>query len=117
MTDNTLNALLLRLDQLAAKLGTTAGQIFEIYKRQSRIEGWTDICLVVVMLIALVGCGFVIYKDCKGKWNMNGGGITVGAIAGAILLVLSAITACDIPTAFLNPDFWALQEIGKLISK
>lgn len=115
MNETTVNALLSRMDALAAKLGTTSGQIFEIYIQQARLAGWTDVGLAIFLLLGIIGCGYLVRKDFKGETDLDGVGIMIGVVVGGVMLASLLVVVCAIPTEFLNPKFWALEEIGKLI--
>jgi hypothetical protein len=60
VADKAVDGILQRIDALAAKIGTTAQHIWDVYVAQAKVEGVRDLMIVGIMLtMAIVtGIGF-----------------------------------------------------------
>lgn len=109
MDDNTAKLL----EQLAAKLNTTAEHLWAVMVRQARIEFYSDLVLCVLFVIGAVAslrfaklCWRKIEDD--QEWMVGVIGFYIAAFA------LTLTTVIFIPlmiTEYLNPEYWALQQI------
>lgn len=110
--------ILTRLDALAAKLGVAAEHIYAVYVAQANIEAITRLVgLVVILLVAPIV--FRLRKRLPEDWTdephyiipvICGGAALLGIIIGV------AIHVVEIPTLLYNPEFWALKQIGKMLT-
>lgn len=101
------------LEQLAAALGTTVVRLWEVLVAQAQVEG---VLAVVGALLSLGLVGAALYVVKWGLKNPDDDGwvlipTTPMLIAGCICFWLNLKVAV---TAWLNPEYWALQEILKL---
>ena len=108
--------LLKRLDALAAKLGTTAGNLWQIYVAQARVEIIQDI-LVGCLLWAI--SGFCLYAVIR--WDKTPPADDLSSVDGdpqaiAFFVALFAFVIgvywlyCAV-TPWLNPQYWAFRQI------
>lgn len=102
------------LDTLAARFGTTATHLWEVMIRQAVTEATAKALLAVVSIAVTVA---VIRKTIHAiaahgpddnrsfPWIL----LTMGCAAFTFLP--TALNFMDIVTGFMNPEFWALQQI------
>lgn len=119
---NMQSELLRRLDALAAKLGTTAAHVWQVYVAQGRVEAVRDSIMVamlagVAIAMLLRAPQFCWRNRCeiKKKCQWDGDGWT----ALAVLSVGIALVCCIVAVYFgysaagewLNPQYWAFQHL------
>jgi len=106
------------LEKLAEKLGTTSTYLWGVLVKQAFIDGILSIVfcvLVAVWTFALCRVHISFMK--KDKYDGYGNGsirsFIMGMLAILTLFLLIAVLIClyNIPTAFLNPEYWALKEV------
>ncbi len=103
------------IEQLAAKLGTTADYLWAVLVRQAAIHSIINL----IEFVVIIAIGFIIYPIITKFYRNNEFGynigpdmlviITVGT--WSILFVTCLFSINGIITGFLNPEYWALQEI------
>ncbi len=120
MNDNTYKLL----EQLANKLGTTSQYLWGVLLKQAPISATIDI----IQILVVVAFGVVLYKIHKRlivKKNLDGYNETgyeryeiaavlpmvIGMILFIILAVISLCSLGNIINGYLNPEYWALNEI------
>lgn len=111
--------ILTRLDALAAKLGIAAEHIYAVFVVQARVG------IIGQALFALtIGLAWLIgVRVVRKYWKVgmeDAPEITiclcvVGSISLAICTMVSISGLAWIPTRLLNPEYWALQEISKML--
>jgi hypothetical protein len=130
VANQAVQGILSRIDQLAAKIGTTAAHVWEVYVGQSRVEGLCD-CVVAVLLI---GVASVFALNVKGLWrrgveyknservDRDGNGeihdpsgwyilSIIFGVASTILLLVSLSFVYSSIGELLNPQYWAFQHL------
>ena len=121
MNEGLTKEVLARLDALAAKLGTTADQLWTILVKQAGVE------LVICGLgAAISGTFFVLgtlsirrgVKMPEGRDGLSDGAlayVVIGSISTIVGLFALLIALSAIPTLAMNPEYWALQQILKVL--
>lgn len=118
-----------RLDALAEKLGVTAQYLWTVLLKQAHVEAVSSLCWAGAGLMALVGgvlgirCALRMKKD-KPSWTdreeMSEKAVTVLAvsIAATFIGLLGLILNLSwVITPWLNPEFWALQQVLQVLGK
>ena len=109
------------LQELATKLGTTTEYLWEILIKQAKISSITNLIMIVIVSLA----GFVLYKMHKSfmiehgdyRENFYEKYPVSPIIMGIISFFWIITTICvyfEIPNiiyGFVNPEYWALNEI------
>ena len=113
------------LEKLAVKLGTTTEYLWGVLLKQAPITAVTE--LVYLILVVLGGIALYkihkrlskegdgnnsIYYDCEGLAIAP---MVIATVIWAILFVNCFHSIGTIVTGFLNPEYWALDEIVSLI--
>ena len=112
--DPVAQAAFSRLDALATKLGVAAGQLFEVVVRQAGVEAWSRVGIILLALLFWIPAALLIKKGVEDN-DFEGVSVVVG-LGTVIFTIVAAIRAFQIPTLFLNPQYWAIKEIGKLLT-
>jgi hypothetical protein len=129
MNNELQHALVQKLNELSAKLGTTVDRLWAVLVQQARITAITDGIELVVCLALSVFCaklawwGFnQIYEKKPGyreDWTTQTSlRFTLGIFASAALLPLFIMIAVLFPAAMtelFNPQYWALQHLFEAI--
>lgn len=109
--------ILARVDALAAALGVAASQIWAITVKQAFISGVGMVVLLALGLVLfLIGIAIGI------KSRNDTGGIrpvitVVTGVIGVFLLLVSAIESQSTLAALFNPEYWALDDIARKLSR
>jgi hypothetical protein len=116
--------LTLFLEKMAEKLGTTTEYLWSILLKQAPIFGY---CYVSGGFLILI-FGLLLYrfhKKCrsispnyKTYYEEDEWRVSLNVMLLAAFLIVSVIWLVKLPkaiTAFMNPEYWALQEILKQI--
>ena len=77
VADKAVDGILQRIDALAAKIGTTAAHIWDVYVQQARVEAIRDTFFVVLFLTASCLLTYLFYRlvrygikiDCDDFWT------------------------------------------------
>lgn len=119
------------LEQLAAKLGTTAEKLWAVLLKQAPISGMANLILCVGLVLFAVKCfRFVNRKTTvplmteenqypRGEWESEGSFFAwtgIGILFFVVGLVI-AFSVNNIAAAFFNPEYWALKEILSVLKK
>jgi hypothetical protein len=105
------------LEKAGEFLGTTAQQLWVLQVKQAYITGVSYI--LAWILYVLVTC--FIWKNINKVWERfnfnNEGMICTGIIMGiiTILFFFSLPSPKEILTIFINPEYWALGQVIKLL--
>lgn len=112
VADAAVQGILSRIDQLAAKIGTTAAHVWQIYIAQARVEAIRDTGMAVLLLSLAIFLLFWLryktdnevglYKDSGQGWLS---GVALSLLATGALYIYSAIPE------WLNPQYWAFQHL------
>lgn len=112
VADAAVQGILSRIDQLAAKIGTTAAHVWQIYIAQARVEAIRDTVMAVLLLSLAIFLLFWLryktdnevglYKDSGQGWLS---GVALSLLATGALYIYSAIPE------WLNPQYWAFQHL------
>lgn len=107
------------LEQLAAKLGTTASYLWSVLIKQAQIEIAVDIGWAVLV--------FVMFFAVRAFWKWSRASddddlwMPISFIAFAVWALTAVMVAIccitEIPTLLLNPDYWALKQILATVKK
>jgi len=118
VADKAVDGILQRIDALAAKIGTTAQHIWDVYVAQAKVEGVRDVMIVGIMLtMAIVtGIGFKWFwfkakeadSDVEGFFGFMAGVCVIVFIVSVVLTFSFAYSAVG---EFLNPQYWAFQHL------
>lgn len=109
------------LEQLANKLGTTIEYLWAILIKQAYISGINSIIIYSIFLILLI-INILLFKkyvisNLKDKYGEFDGVYMSILITSAVLWGITImIGIAEVPntiTKFINPEYWALQEILK----
>lgn len=113
------------LKLLAAKLGTTADFLWDVLIRQAYIEGITSIIIASVPFILLIFYMIFVKWFFKNVERLEDDHENIwcacwitSVVLGAALMVTIALSICQIKhivTVFLNPEYWALEQILNII--
>lgn len=128
MDEKTLQALTL----LANKLGTTAEQLWSILLAQAPISAGISAVQAIVCIAVTVGWVLLTYRKTRvltftresgykyteAEWS--GGDTKFAAwFAAAVFigasLAFSLAALSEIPVVLMNPDYWALREVLRLV--
>ena len=102
------------LEQLAAKLGTTAEHLWGVLIRQARIEAVTDIMFILFTIFGV----YWYYRWVKSFYERNPYddfpeivGLIFGGVVSFISTIASIVCLFSIPAELFNPEYWALEKI------
>jgi len=106
--------------ELAQKLGTTAGHLWEVLIRQAIISSIIDIIVIAAWIFSII----LMYKFISGKttkkhpnekpeWGEEMAYLAwiVFVTVFVIILILSGLAISDILSAFINPEYWAFRHL------
>ena len=109
------------IEQLAQKLGTTAEYLWRVLIKQAPISAATDLLYLVLIIIT----GIVLFNIHKrlAKEDEHGDSayftfeegaavpMIIGVIIWGILFIVCFFSIGDIINGFLNPEYWALNNV------
>ena len=114
------------IEDMAAKLGTTAEHLWGVLVKQAPISGAVDLVICIVIAAAAAWWfRFVIRKTThrsanpdmyqRAKWVNEDAFAAWVAVIFAVMFALIFIvgSAQGIVAAFANPEYWALQQLLK----
>ena len=106
------------LEQLAAKLGTSVETIWAVLLKQAPISGALNLFLTLCLLVLSIATfRFVNKKTTTAEWCDEGA--VLGWIGCVIILgIIGILILCtfeNMVTAFVNPQYWALQKIMSVL--
>jgi xanthine/uracil permease len=116
--------LLKRLDSLAQTLGTTVEHLWRVLVAQARVEGIILLVILATMIILLTSSiwlarwcwiGHPFWNDDVEIPTIYGGCFIASCVVGAISALILIIRLTDPLTPLLNPEYWALQELMRLM--
>lgn len=115
------------LEQLAEAFNTTVEHLYPILIKQAYVAGVQSILVFLVPLVMMI----IVYKlamkskkecnegDKYSYWEWNDEGMPYLIMLG-LLGFVSIFTTAELiytaPTAFLNPEYWAIKEVMDAIS-
>lgn len=107
------------IESLAAKLGTTTEYLWSVLLHQARVDGITTLCYLVLSVVS----GIALFHYNK-KWSNDDNDVSYYhneyliapmVIIGVVWFILALyMVMSGVPTmitAFLNPEYWALDKI------
>ena len=117
------------LEKLANKLGVTIEQIWTILINQTKVELGSEILdLIFFIILVSISSWLLITFVIKKSYEKDRWGNPVDKeffIRGFIIVLFCIITLCfiiqtidiiyTVPILIFNPEYWALQEILKLM--
>ena len=106
------------IEELAAKLGTTAEHLWGVLVRQAPISATVNAALTLAWVVALV-CGWrfavrsmkLANKDSIEVVVVRAGVIVALIFASIATAVAITIGSVGCVSAFANPEFWALEQV------
>lgn len=105
VADQAVQGILSRIDALAAKLGTTAANVWNIYIAQAKVEAVRDSVIggiLVLLSLLLFGTSFSVEDD----------DIKAGAfLVGLVVLGFSLMWWYSAIGEWINPSYWAFQHL------
>lgn len=127
MKENWSEQLMSVINQIAEKLGVAAEKVYPILRKQAMIDGILSLLGILTSVVTF----FLIYKAveyCYFKKDKNGNAISYrwdlthfvfGTIC-VLLFIFSVVSITidirDVMTAFMNPDWYIINNIlGQLI--
>jgi len=121
MNNEMQQELLTRLDILAAKLGIAVDQLWEIFIAQAQIDAIATIASFILAL--MVGLGLMKHSKDKPKLTekhphsatLAGVIMVVGIIVTALAVIAIIFGSSGITTQLLNPDYYAWEEIRRIL--
>lgn len=107
------------LEQLAIAFNTTVDKLYPILIKQAYVSAVTSIITVIVMVVIWVAMYHVCFKKVgitrEGPFNEFSFNsfvtITVFGVYSVIAMIGVIVEIYSIPTALLNPEYWALKQI------
>ena len=113
------------LEKLAEKLGTTTEYLWGVLLKQAPITAATELVYLVLVILG----GIVLYKVHKRLSKEVDGNnsiyyeaeelviapMVIAAIIWGVLFIICFFSIGTMVTGFLNPEYWALDEIMSLI--
>ena len=109
------------IQKLATQMGVAVEKVFPIYVKQSLIEGYTDLSIILIgNLIVICAIIFLSLKRQKMNENEANSGDMFLRFACVVIFLLNAIFSAGYPTIIsqiLNPEYHAFQKITKDISR
>ena len=103
------------LKQLAQQLGTTVERLWPVLVEQQRIQGIIGVCMFATALPTL---GIVLYCLRRSPWVNEDGLPTlraVGLISMVVTSLLFASILSQLITQIVNPEYWALRDLMKMV--
>jgi len=116
------------IEDMAAKLGVTAEHLWGVMVKQAPISGAVDLVICIAITVATVWWFRVVirkttrrsddpdtYLSPRSEWNDEAAFLAwVSAIVSmAVTLIFISASAEGIVSAFVNPEYWALQKLLK----
>lgn len=107
MNEQMQHEILSRLDALAAKLGVAAQNLFQLYVRQTKIDGIECVVGFLVLGVGSYFCGRAAYLRSKDDSDDAGsmGFWCVLLVVGSIPCLVGAIDLLG------NPNLWAFKSL------
>lgn len=104
------------LEQLAAQLSTTVERLWGVLIRQAYVEG----AYMLLLILAAILFTIALYRHTKNVWDADISefhefSILMGWTIAAVGLIGSLFGLQAALTALLNPEYWALQQIIKML--
>jgi hypothetical protein len=105
------------IEQLAAKLGTTADHLWAVLVRQAGIEVWVSVVTIVIL-----GAFSALWISTFSKWDDwiddgMGAVVMAGTIVSVVFLFIVGCEITELPTLLLNPEYWALKEVLDVLGR
>ena len=115
------------LEKLADKLGTTAEHLWSVLVAQAPVSGAVDLALVLAAISAAAGFTWRAWRGLQKITDSDGlfgpehkvvavCGTAVAAVFAAVVALLLVLTSAHgIAAAFLNPEYWALERVLRIV--
>ena len=119
VADKAVDGILQRIDALAAKIGTTAQHIWDVYVAQARVEAIRDTIFVVLFLIVSSLLAYLSYRLFQHGIKENDYDVwpyvtgTSAAIVSVACVAIALVTMYSAIGEWLNPQYWAFQNLTK----
>ena len=112
------------LEKLADKLGTTAEHLWGVLTTQAQISGAVDLAITVAATLAAGVATRIAWRKTSSRVDSEGRYLAAewseekivfawlvacGLVLVAATLILTS--AHSVPSAFLNPEYWALKQV------
>lgn len=106
------------VEELAAKLGTTAEHLWGVLVRQAPISGVCDALAIVAWIIGLAWALRLVRSKTKetdgdAEWEDEGAFFAwlVWGITAAVVMIVAGACFGDIVASIVNPEYWALKQV------
>lgn len=125
MTEAIMKEIFARLDQIAAKLGTTTEHLWQVLCCQGIVAGSLQVLYVVIFIILAVMfkkfVDAVVVKDspyCDSDGDLNGAGLFIGAPLTALTLGFLWAACFQLSNLgyLINPEMYALDYVRSIFS-
>ena len=106
------------LEQLAAKLGTTAEYLWQVLLKQVQVEiglaemGMT-ISFIMYAIAAVLFIVSIVNRIKEGDYDLAGYWIVGGFMVAVLAATVHILNYVQLLTLRNNPEYWALQEVLK----
>ena len=109
------------LAALAEKLGTSVDHLWAVLVKQAGIEAWVSICLYAVLIVA-ASLFLRWFSKTEEPKEYSGGeaySVKVGIGFGSLFVfaLIFSMTASEVVSKLLNPEYWALKEILRSVGQ
>ena len=107
------------VEELAAKLGTTAEHLWGVLVRQAPISSLCDVLAIAAWFAGLVWAFRLVTRKTTenengdAEWGYEGvfWAWTVWGVTAGILVLVAGCSFATIVSGFLNPEYWALKQV------
>lgn len=124
VADKAVDGILQRIDALAAKIGTTAQHVWEVYVAQAKVEAVRDTATGVFFVIVSALLSYLAYRlflygikvgKSKGDESPDWPFITgsLAALVTVIFLVIAISVFYSALGEWINPQYWAFQHLAQ----
>ena len=114
VANDAVQGILSRVDQLAAKLGTTAGNVWNIYLAQAKVEAIRDTVVgVPILLLGLAALCFSFFSQDSDE-DARGMSFFFGLVVCAAAIGFFLYPAIG---EWFNPAYWAFQHLTEDLKK
>lgn len=107
------------VEELAAKLGTTAEHLWGVLVRQAPISGVCDALAIVAWIIGLAWALRLVRSKTTdqgngcAEWTDEGALVAwlVWAFTASVVMLVAGACFAEIVASIVNPEYWALKQV------
>lgn len=104
------------IENLANQLGVAVPYLWEVLVNQAHVAAVTSILFLAAVFVVVSVLLFLFTKSLKEDWDVGGPIILCLLVVFGIVFIIQIFEfAYTVPTAFLNPEYWALKQIMNMI--